>query len=146
MSTDPRPDRAASARRALLVIQLGALAGTATELVLLEHYDGWKQWIPLALLVAGTVLATLLLLAPRPTAVRAWRGLMIAYVVAGALGVWFHYEGNVEFEIERTPELAGWALFKAAMTGATPALAPGTMLQFGLLGLLLAWLLSEPRR
>jgi hypothetical protein len=61
---------------------------------------------------------------------------MAAFLVSGVLGTWYHYTGNVEFELERTPELGGWALFQAAMGGATPALAPGTMIQLGLIGLL----------
>ena len=62
-----------------------------------------------------------------------------AFVAAGLLGTWLHYRGNVEFELERTPTLAGWALFRAAMEGATPSLAPGTMIHFGLIGLLFTW-------
>jgi hypothetical protein len=38
--------------------------------------------------------------------------------------------------------LAGWELFKEAMTGATPALAPGAMVQLGLIGL--AWSYRHP--
>jgi hypothetical protein len=34
------------------------------------------------------------------------------------------------------PALTGVALFREAMMGATPALAPGSMSMFGLLGLL----------
>lgn len=139
--TDPGSDsRAASfLRRGLLGILLFAFLGTLVELYLLEHYDGWRQWVPLALLALGVVLAGVLLIAPRPLVLGVWRGLMAAFLAAGAVGTWFHYAGNVEFELERTPELGGVALIGAALEGATPALAPGTMLQFGLLGLLLAY-------
>jgi hypothetical protein len=40
------------------------------------------------------------------------------------------------------PDLAGWKLFKDSMMGATPALAPGAMLQIGLVGL--AWTFRHP--
>jgi hypothetical protein len=62
------------------------------------------------------------------------RLLMLLFVLSGLVGLALHYKGNVEFEREMYPTLAGWQLFKQAMTGATPALAPGTMSLFGLLG------------
>jgi hypothetical protein len=64
---------------------------------------------------------------------------MWLFVVSGLVGLWLHYKGNVEFEREMYPALAGLQLFKQAMTGATPSLAPGTMVQFGMLGLLYAF-------
>ena len=51
-------------------------------------------------------------------------------------------EKGVEFELEMYPDLAGWKLFKDSMMGATPALAPGAMVQIGLIGL--AWTLRHP--
>jgi hypothetical protein len=41
----------------------------------------------------------------------------------------------MEFELETYPSISGLALFKEAMMGATPALAPGTMIELGLIGL-----------
>jgi hypothetical protein len=60
--------------------------------------------------------------------------------VSGLLGLWFHYEGNLEFEREMDPDAAGWPLIKAVLTGATPSLAPGTMIWFGALALLIGWI------
>ncbi|MFB3131882.1 MAG: hypothetical protein ACE10K_05095, partial [Rhodothermales bacterium] len=39
-----------------------------------------------------------------------------------------------EFELEMYPTLKGLELFWESIKGATPALAPGTMIQLGLLG------------
>jgi hypothetical protein len=61
---------------------------------------------------------------------------MLLSIASGAAGSLLHYKGNVEFEVESMPGLGGWALFKQSMTGATPALAPGTMILLGALGLL----------
>ncbi len=133
-------------RRGILAILVLAFAGTLIELYLLEHYEDWKQWLPLALLAAGVLTGLVLLVRPGAAALVWWRGVMLIFTVSGLLGTWFHYAGNVEFEIERTPELTGFALFRASMGGATPVLAPGTMLQFGLLGLLFAWRHPTPRR
>jgi hypothetical protein len=60
---------------------------------------------------------------------------MVLSLVSGVLGAWLHYRGNVEFELEMEPALRGLTLFWRAMRGATPALAPGTMIQLGLVGL-----------
>ena len=60
---------------------------------------------------------------------------MLGFLVSGVIGVWLHYKGNMEFEIEMVPSLAGLELFLKASHGAFPALAPGTMIQLGLLGL-----------
>lgn len=68
--------------------------------------------------------------------VRAFRIAGLLCIVAGALGVWFHLDGNVEFEREMSAELGGGALLWAAIRGATPLLAPGALLQLGLIGLL----------
>ena len=126
-------------RRGLLAVFLLGVVGTTAELLLLEHYDGWKQWVPGVLLCMGGLAAATVAWRPVPWLLRAFQVALVLFVVAGGVGVWFHYAGNVEFEIERTPELGGMALFGAAMGGATPALAPGTMIQFGLTGLLFIW-------
>jgi hypothetical protein len=123
-------------RRGLAVVFLLGVVGTGIELVLLEHTEDVQQWIPLALFGLGFLLFLPLLLRPTAGWLRAFAFCMVVFIASGLLGTWFHYEGNVEFELERTPELSGLALFKAAMGGATPALAPGTMIQLGLIGLL----------
>jgi hypothetical protein len=58
---------------------------------------------------------------------------MLAFILNGVLGMWLHYDGRVEFRLELEPSLAGWELFRAAMTGSTtpPVLAPGMMIQMG---------------
>jgi hypothetical protein len=61
---------------------------------------------------------------------------MLAFLVVGALGVYLHVSGNVEFALERDPSLTGTGLLWKALRGATPALAPGALAQIGLLGLL----------
>jgi hypothetical protein len=132
--------------RLLLALLLFGTVGTVAELLLLEHWDGWKQWVPLVLLGLALPIGTWALAAPRGPALRSLGILMGLQVLSGCLGVWFHYRGNVEFELEMSPDAAGWPLFREAMTGATPALAPGTMIWFGLLGLLAVGLLRQPRR
>jgi hypothetical protein len=140
--TDPaepaRQSTSMSLRRLLAGILLLGLVGTGAELLLLEHTEDPWQLVPVALIGMATALVAWVALrpwGPGRAAVRALRGLMGLFVAAGAVGVVLHYRGNVEFEREREPELGGLGLFSAAMTGATPALAPGVMIQLGLLGL-----------
>jgi hypothetical protein len=54
--------------------------------------------------------------------------------------MYFHYIANVEFQREVDPSIGGTALFWKAMGAKTPpALAPGSMLQLGLIGLAYAY-------
>lgn len=126
-------------RRLALWLLLFGIAGTTTELVLLEHYEDPWQWTPLALLALGGVLAVALVVRPAPGALRGLRALMVAYVLAGALGVYLHLRSNVEFERELRPSIAGGELIVETLKGAIPALAPGAMAWLGLLGLLICY-------
>ncbi len=70
----------------------------------------------------------------KPASMRVFQGTMALFVVSGFVGLLLHYQGNAEFELEMYPTLKGLELFWEAIKGATPALAPGTMIQLGLLG------------
>ncbi len=57
----------------------------------------------------------------------------------GLLGVVLHVRGNAEFQREMDPSLAGPTLWwKTLRAKAPPALAPGVLVQLGLLGLVYA--------
>lgn len=118
----------------LALLCLGSI-GMAVELILLEHTETLAQLIPLIALGAGLIAAFLAGLRPRRGSIRLFQAMMVAFIAAGLAGLYLHYRGNVEFELEMYPGLTGWDLFWKALGGATPALAPGTMAQLGLLGL-----------
>ncbi len=123
-------------RRLLLVILLIGMVGSLVELVLLEHDEDLNQWIPLVLLTAG--IATSVLAATRPSArvIRVLQILMAFFILAGVVGVMLHFQANLEFQTELDPTASGLPLWlKAARAKAPPALAPGVMVQLGLLGL-----------
>lgn len=126
-------------RAALLAVLTFGIAGMGVELFLLGHTEDAWQWVPIALLGCAVALIGYHVVKPGVASVRALQGVMILFVASGVAGLLLHYKGNVEFEREMYPTLAGLQLFKQAMTGATPSLAPGTMVQFGLLGLLYAF-------
>jgi FtsH-binding integral membrane protein len=122
-------------RRILLVTLVLGLVGTGIELLLLEHFEQWRQMIPLGLIACALLVLAWHGVQRRPGPVRALQVLMIIFAIAGVTGLTLHYKGNVEFELEMYPTRSGLALFRKAMMGATPALAPGSMLQIALIGL-----------
>ena len=128
-----------SALRTLLLalVVIGA-AGLEVELLLLEHYESAWQFTPLVLLALVLIGAALVWRRPSSSTVRFFQAVMVLCVAAGVVGVFLHYRGNVEFELEREP-LHGVRLFWEAIRGATPALAPGAMAQLGLLGLVYSY-------
>jgi hypothetical protein len=119
----------------LLVILVIGLLGIAAELMLLKHYEDWKQLVPLALIALALVSVLWHILAPSAANVRVLQALMTLFVFAGPIGMGLHYGANSEFEHEMDPSLTGFRLFTESLSGATPLLAPGSMVQLGLLGL-----------
>jgi hypothetical protein len=123
-------------RRFLLVILLLGLIGTGAELLLIGHTEGWRQWIPLALKGFGIGVLGWHFAERGPRSTRAVRAIMIAFIAAGFAGFYYHFQGSVEFKLESNPSLAGWSLFwEAVRSKNPPSLAPGVMVQLGLLGL-----------
>jgi hypothetical protein len=124
-------------RRLLLMLVTAGMVGTAADLVLLEHYEDAWQLPPLALIGFALLVVAWLLVSNRPFVVIVLRTLMIGLIAAGCFGIVLHFRGNREFQREIDPTIEGWALIQAVMTAkAPPALAPASMIQLGLLGLL----------
>jgi hypothetical protein len=125
-----------AARRILLAILIIGIAGLSLELWLLAHVEDAYQLIPLVLNGAGLLMAALVATRPSAGTIRLFQSMMLLMIASGALGVWLHYQATTEFQLEMDPSLTGWALFrKAIVAKAPPALAPGAMIQLGLVGL-----------
>ena len=122
-------------RLVLMAALVLGMVGAGAELLLLEHTDGVQQLVPVTLLGLGLIALAWHGVSRSVTSLRAIQVMMALFVASGFVGMVWHYQGNVEFELERSPTIAGLALFKEAMMGATPALAPGAMIQLGLIGL-----------
>jgi hypothetical protein len=135
----------AGLRRVLLVALLTGLAGMATELLLIGHVEEWQQQLPLVLLALALVALAWHTLTPSRSSAGALQAVMIVVAASGLLGIVFHYQGNVEFELEMYPSRAGVELVKETLTGATPVLAPGSMTLLGLVGFAFARYLPGPR-
>jgi hypothetical protein len=128
-------DTLASIRKLLLAALAVGVVGTIGELILLRHIDSLAQWVPLVLLGAGVPILCWHYRSPSAASVRTTQGLMLAFIAVGVLGVGLHYDGNVDFERELHPSEGGWTFVRKTVAGATPVLAPGSMVLLGLVGL-----------
>jgi hypothetical protein len=121
-------------RNLLVVAFLFGIIGSSAELLLLEHTEDIWQYVPLVLMCVALVTLVWSHATKSRTATRVFRVLMAFFVLSGAVGVFLHLKGNVEFELEMYPDLKGLDLYWKSLSGATPALAPGTMTLLGLIG------------
>jgi hypothetical protein len=129
-----------SALRALLAfILIVGMVGMGTELFLLEHTEDFWQWTPIVLMGSSLLILIWHFVTRSRVSLRVHQGIMILFVLSGALGSLLHFQGNAEFELEMNPAVQGAELFGKTMMGATPVLAPGTMIQLGLIGLAYAF-------
>lgn len=131
-------------QRVLLAIWVAGLLGVAAELVLLEHYEDLKQLIPFAVIAIGLAAVGWLVARPGVAATRAFASVVALFGLSGLIGLILHYRGNAEFERERDPAIGGMTLVWESLTGATPALAPGTMILFAFIGYAVLVSRSQP--
>jgi hypothetical protein len=131
-------------RRLLFGVFFLGLVGTSVELWLLDHHEDVTQSIPLLLALAAVVSGAHVLFSRGATAIRGFRVLMGLFILSGALGSVLHLRANMEFQRDIDPAMSGSSLvWKALHAKAPPALAPGTMVQLGLIGLIST--LKHPR-
>jgi hypothetical protein len=133
--------KAFSINRFLLIIFLFGVMGAAVELLLLGHIEGWRQWVPLVLFALSLLVLLCHAVARHAATLWIFRATMLLFLISGAVGCWFHYQAKREFKLESNPSLAGWELFREAIVGGAvpPVLAPGMMIQLGLIGLAYAY-------
>ncbi len=134
-----RYDRAAGVervRRWLLWMLVLGLVGTESELVLLEHYDEPWQLVPLVLIALALGILGWHTRRHDAASLRALQIIMVVFVAASVAGLAFHFLGAAAFQRELNPAIGTWDLVKNVMRAkAPPVLAPGVMLQLGLIGL-----------
>lgn len=130
-------------RRILCAVLVIGLVGTEAELLLLKHTDGVWQLLPLLMIAAALILVAWGQISRGSASLHLLRGMMWLFLLSGIAGLALHFRGNILFEQESDPSIAGTALLRRAIMGATPTLAPGTMIQLGLVGLV--FLYRHPR-
>lgn len=124
-------------RALLLAILSVGVVGTLTELLLLAHYEDAFQLIPTVMLVVCLLVIAWHATRPSGTTVRLLQGTMLLLLVAGTAGVAFHFNGAAEFQLEIDPSLTRSALFaKVIRVHAPPLLAPASLVQLALVGLM----------
>jgi hypothetical protein len=125
------------------VLVLGLL-GTVVELVLLSHYEQAVQLVPVVLIVLALIVLAWHVIGHSAASLRVLMGLMVLFVLAGFAGFVAHFHGSAEFQLDLEPSLSTWELLEKVMRAkAPPLLAPGMMMQLGLLGL--AYVYSDKR-
>ncbi len=139
MTSEATPSRApatlAVLRGALLAILVVGLVGVLAELYLLEHTEEAWQRLPIFMIIASLVVLGWHALDRGPLSLRWFQAVMSLFILTGLIGVVLHFKGNMEFELEMQPSAGGIGLLRETLKGATPTLAPGTMVQLGLIGL-----------
>ena len=140
-------DHIETLRRWILGVLVLGLVGTVIELVLLEHYEKPLQFVPLVLIAAAAGVIVWQLRRGNAASLRAFQIVMALFVVAGFVGIGAHFYGSAEFQLEIDPDIKTWdLLMKVIHAQAPPLLAPGMMLQLGLIGLAYAYSDSRYRR
>jgi hypothetical protein len=127
-------------RHILLAIFLLGVAGTGTELLLIGHTEEVWQWLPLLLLLVSILIVFAHVVAG--ASIRIFQGIMILFIMSGITGIALHYKARMEFKLEMNPALKRKQLILETIRGATipPVLAPGVMIQLGLVGLAYTYL------
>ena len=126
-------------RRGILALIAFGCFGLIGELVLLEHYEEKLQWTPLILLTLTLGTIVWHWVDGKARSLRTFQVMMILLILAGATGTILHLQGNIASEREFDPSLSGLPFWIEVLHGEDPLLAPGTLIQFGLLGLLYAY-------
>ena len=123
-------------RRILLAILVIGLTGTTIELLLLNHVEDKIQLVPLGAIALGLAALGWHGFRASRASLLAVQVVMALFLAAGLAGIFFHVRANVEFQREFDPSLKGGALlWQAIRAKVPPALAPGVLVQFALLGL-----------
>ena len=133
-------------RRFLLGVAAAVYAGAAVELVLVDHYEDWKQLVPFVVIVLGLGTSAWLASSPGASAVRAVRVVAGLAVAAAGVGVGLHLWGNLEF-VREVNAGAGFAeALWDALSGGNPLLAPGMVALAGVLAAAATYRWDRPAR
>jgi hypothetical protein len=117
------------------VLVLG-LVGTVTELALLGHYERPLQLVPVILIAMAVAALVWHVMRHDAASLNALLIVMALFVLAGFVGFVVHFHGSAEFQLDLNPSMSTWELVEKVLHAkAPPLLAPGLMMQLGLLGL-----------
>lgn len=132
-------DSASLLRRGILALLVIGCVGLIGELVLLEHYTELYQLPPLIFLTVTLLTVVWHWTSGSAASLKAIQVVALLLVVTGTVGLFLHLNANIEYERELEPDAVGIQFWSEVIRGDMPTLAPGTLIQFGLLGLLYAY-------
>lgn len=122
-------------RRAVFALVVLGLGGLALDLALLGHYEEIWQTVPLVSLGIALVLCVWHGLRASVATLHGLQWALGLVALNGLIGLYMHFDGNREFQLEMDPTQSGWKLFlKVIQAHSPPALAPAAFVQFALLG------------
>lgn len=117
--------------------------GTVLELYLLDHYEDAQQLIPIICIGTTLLLTTASVFSRSNLIGKLFQINLVLTALSGVYGMYLHLMANYEFELEMTPSASGWSLFIESLSGALPALAPGSMIMLALIGYVYITLLKQ---
>jgi hypothetical protein len=124
-------------RRWILAAIAAALIATEAELIFVRHFGNNNgQMIAVVLAGSGLISMAWHAIARNTPSIVVFRFLMYLFLVFGIDGLLVHYNFAVHAALKSHPALVGLPLLYATLSGEIPLLAPGMMIQVGLLGLL----------
>ena len=101
----------------LFVVLAFNIIGIGSELVLLEHMEDFWQWIPIVLIGLCSIAVFWDFIFSSQWSTIVLKVIMFLLIGSGVMGIWMHYSGNIEFEVEMYPTLKGPELFWESMKG-----------------------------
>src|SRR5262245_19916729 len=138
MAYDPRGmsvDIERQIRRLILALLTFGLTATVVDLFGLSHYEETLQILPIAFIFLCLLVVIWHVISGSTASLQSLKILMPLMILVGLIGVVLHMRGSLAFQLEANPDLGRWELIKKILHAkAPPALAPGIMVQLGLLG------------
>lgn len=128
-------DVLARLRRFMLVLSAFLFCGTLVELWLVNHTEDLVQWMPFVLCSVAVVVVLSVLRRPGRGTLLSLRAWMVAVIAGSLFGVYEHVTNNIAFEREIAPTAPMLRIFREALSGANPLLAPATLAVAAMLAL-----------
>lgn len=132
-----------SVKKLIIVAILFMAIGTGLELYLLDHYEDTLQLIPMVCILLALITFSLLIWRNSNKAETAFKVAFAVNALSGLAGTFLHLKANYEFESEMKPTADSWVVFVESLSGALPALAPGSMILFALIGYIYLLLIKD---
>jgi hypothetical protein len=124
-------------RLLILVAISAALIVTEAELLFVGHTGGNNgQVIAVVLVGLGLITVTCHAILRNTPSIVVFRFTMYLFLIFGIDGFLTHYHWAVQAALKSQPTLVGMPLLYATLSGKIPLLAPGMLIEIGLLGLI----------